>query len=476
MERFVAIWLKNDFRLHDHHALFEALQSCKKTNSQWIMFVHLTDNQMMKHTYENEYYLQTVVQFKKRMEKHEMPVHLLSGNEEDVLKRLKETLPSLTAIYTNTSEVGEDAKREKRVKEAAEKAGIVFHSLLDAHLHRAEDVKKSDGTFYKVYSSYYKAWAKLEKPPVYKINNEDLKAYSYWHLPIDEKTEKAVQHFIKKTKKQVYPIGEKKAVQSFRAFVKETLLRYSEVRDYPILNATSHMSPYLRVGAISPRSMYYVVKRVFDQTGSHEAESFLKELAWREFFHMIYYYYPQSEKEEIQEKYRSLQWSTNEEWLMRWKEGKTGYPFVDAGMRQLKKEGFMHNRVRMVVANFLTKDYGIDWRLGEQYFKDMLIDYDPAQNIGNWQWAASVGMDAVPYFRIFNPTTQGEKFDKEGQYIRTYVEELKNVDTKYIHTPHKMSEAEQVRVGCIIGEDYPYPTVDHKEQRQKAIAFFKGEQ
>lgn len=475
MERFVAIWLKRDFRLHDNHALFKTIEYCKQTNSKWVMFVHLTKEQLTRHTFENEYYLYTIAQFKKRMETNQMTVHLLSGSEEDVITSLKKSYPTLSHIYTNTNEVGDEALREERLKTAAITQGISFYSLLDSHLHYANEVKKKDGTFYKVYTPYYKMWRTLKKPSIYKCNHAEIKFYAHVAPPMDVKTETLFYTFLNEIKKITFPVGEEKAVQLFQQFLKEDLPTYSKKRNEPYWDATSHMSPFLKVGAISVRSMYHVVKQVLDETGSKEAEAFIKELAWREFFQMIYYYYPHSAEEEVQEKYRQLKWKRDEEQFERWKEGKTGFPFVDAGMRQLKEEGWMHNRLRMVVASFLTKDYLLDWRLGEKYFKEMLIDYEPSQNIGNWQWAASVGMDAVPYFRIFNPITQGEKFDKSGEYIRKYVKELQDVDVTYLHTPFKMSKSEQKKSSCTIGIDYPYPTVNHKVQREKALAFYRFE-
>lgn len=188
---------------------------------------------------------------------------------------------------------------------------------------------------------------------------------------------------------------------------------------------------------------------------------------------MIYHFYPKQKDEEIIEKYRNIRWEYDESRIEKWKEGKTGFPIVDAAMRQLKTEGWMHNRLRMIVASFFTKDLLMDWRIGEKYFSEMLIDYDSASNIGGWQWAASVGTDAVPYFRIFNPNVQGKRFDPEGSFIKKYVEELRNIPAKYIQEPFKYAQQIRKECGIDIERIYDEPIVNHKEQRLRAIELFQ---
>jgi deoxyribodipyrimidine photo-lyase len=189
---------------------------------------------------------------------------------------------------------------------------------------------------------------------------------------------------------------------------------------------------------------------------------------------MIYTNSPRQKKEPIQEQFRFIKWQNNKELFEKWQTGKTGFPIVDAAMRQLNETGWMHNRLRMITASFLTKDLLIDWRWGEKYFQQKLIDYDPASNIGGWQWAASTGTDAVPYFRIFNPTTQSQKFDSKGAFIREFIPELKNVPDKLIHQPEKMTKEEQEQYGVILDKDYPSPLVNHKERRKKALSLYES--
>ena len=198
----------------------------------------------------------------------------------------------------------------------------------------------------------------------------------------------------------------------------------------------------------------------------------MKELAWRDFYNMIYHFYPDQQNVEINSKYRKIAWRYDEENIMKWKEGHTGFPIVDAAMRQLAEEGWIHNRLRMIAASFLVKDLLIDWRIGERFFSEMLIDYDPASNIGGWQWVSSVGTDAVPYFRIFNPTTQSRKFDPEGEYIRKYVRELEAIPKEYIHEPYRYRKQISDKCGIDIEKIYDKPVVDHRIQRLRALEMF----
>ncbi len=254
-------------------------------------------------------------------------------------------------------------------------------------------------------------------------------------------------------------------------FINESLDQYDEERDFPANDSTSHLSRYLRTGEISIRTVW----RAIDQSPDSDGKStFMKELCWRDFYNMIYVMYPNQNVESVNKDFRHVDWINNEQQFEAWRTGQTGFPIVDAAMRQLNATGWMHNRLRMIVASFLTKDLLIDWRWGEAYFHNKLLDYDAASNIGGWQWAASTGTDSVPYFRIFNPTLQSKKFDSNGLFIKKYVPELKNVDNKMIHEPGKLSESEQTRFNVRIGQNYPFPIVDHSYARKRAISIYES--
>lgn len=254
-------------------------------------------------------------------------------------------------------------------------------------------------------------------------------------------------------------------------FMESKLAKYGRDRDYPAIKATSGLSPYLAIGAISPR--WLVTQLLQHQPDivvdtSLASFSWLNELIWRDFYKHLLFHYPDLVKgESFNPNYRSTVWPNNPEHFKAWCEGRTGYPLVDAAMRQLVETGWMHNRLRMVVASFLTKHLLIDWRLGEAFFMSHLIDGDFSANNGGWQWAASTGCDAMPYFRIFNPITQSKKFDSQGQFIRRYVHELSDIPNKEIHFPHSylLSRGEKERY-------YP-PLVDHKAARERALSFYK---
>ncbi len=254
--------------------------------------------------------------------------------------------------------------------------------------------------------------------------------------------------------------------------------RYAEQRDRPDLDATSRLSPYLRFGMISPRTAVAAAYRALDaapdKVARRGAEVWLNELIWREFYQMILATHPHVRQGSFRPQYDTIRWHNDAAEFAAWCEGRTGYPFVDAAMRQLATTGWMHNRARMVVASFLVKDLLIDWRWGERWFMQQLVDGDPAANNGGWQWTAGTGTDAAPYFRIFNPVSQGTKFDPAGTFVRRWVPELADVPAQLIHEPWKMSTAAQKQAGCRIGEDYPAPIVDHSWARQRTLDAFQA--
>jgi deoxyribodipyrimidine photo-lyase len=259
--------------------------------------------------------------------------------------------------------------------------------------------------------------------------------------------------------------GASKLFQDF----KQRMDDYHARRDFPAVKGVSYLSTHLRFGNLSIRALASYAHHA----GGLGAQTWLSELIWREFYQMLLFHHPRVVNHTYKPQFDALAWTNDKDKFAAWCEGRTGYPLVDAGMRQLNETGFMHNRLRMVTASFLTKDLQINWRWGERYFAEHLLDYDLAANNGGWQWSASTGCDAQPWFRIFNPVTQSERFDPAGQFIRRYVPELANCPDKFIHAPWTLGNSEQQRCGVVIGRDYPAPIVDHALARVKTLEMFK---
>ncbi len=268
--------------------------------------------------------------------------------------------------------------------------------------------------------------------------------------------------------------GEKSARARLAAFLKTGLAGYSGDRDRPDRAGTSGLSPHLRFGEISPRQIWHAARFAADERPalSGDAEKFLSELGWREFCRHLLFDVPELASRNLQPQFDAFPWQRDDKALSAWQRGRTGYPIVDAGMRELWHTGVMHNRVRMVVASFLVKHLLIDWRDGEAWFWDTLVDADPGSNPANWQWVAGSGADAAPYFRVFNPILQGEKFDSDGGYVRRWVPELARLPDQLIHQPWSAAPLELAAAGVELGKDYPRPIIDHKVGRERALAAY----
>ncbi|WP_026690967.1 cryptochrome/photolyase family protein [Alteribacter aurantiacus] len=475
MTKTYATWFRSDFRLEDHAALYHCLETTKHEDGKWFAFFHLDPSFTEEIDLHHDYFFQTLAFFKDTCEEKGIHLHIVYGGLEEALERVINNIPALHTVFFNRDDAGENSERDEDAIHILENNNINAYAYEDAHLHGPNEITKQDGTPYKVFTPYFKAWSKHEKPRSYQVAQEALLHFQSELEPIHKKGETFFKDEVLPRCEHTWKgIGRTEALDRLETFVDERLAYYKDERDIPRKAATSRLSPYLKTGVLSPREVFHSAAARREDAGTG-AETYLSELAWRDFYYMIHAHHPKSKDKELTEKYTSLNWGQDKDRFEAWKNGRTGFPIVDAGMRQLKEIGWMHNRLRMITASFLTKDYLIDWRLGERYFQTKLIDYDASSNIGGWQWAASVGTDAVPYFRVFNPTTQGKRFDPNGEFIRKYVPELSDVPDKYIHEPLKMPDHIQDEANCRIGKDYPEPTVDHGTQRKKAIEMFKGE-
>lgn len=349
------------------------------------------------------------------------------------------------ALYWNTDYESYARKRDARVADWAQSAGLAVHTFDDQCLHAPGTVLKKDGTPYTVFTPFSRAW--LEKPsprPLPRPKAVSVPATAKSDpLPSPDELKHPVDI-------PLPPAGERAALDTLKAFIKNHVGAYKSQRDLPALDATSRLSPHLRFGTISARTVLAAAEQArADKAGPPaEINIFINELIWRDFYKHILHHFPHVETGSFRPEYDAIQWPNDKSLFQAWCEGRTGYPIVDAAMRQLNQTGWMHNRLRMITASFLTKDLLVDWRWGERYFMKQLLDGDLAANNGGWQWAAGTGTDAQPYFRIFNPASQTEKFDPEERFIRQYVPEL--------DTPA-----------------YPRPVVSHAAQRVKALALYK---
>ncbi|GEN53475.1 cryptochrome/photolyase family protein [Halobacillus faecis] len=467
-----AVWFRRDLRLNDQTALAKALEHTKE-NDDILLFFHIHPSLNESFTPRHDYFFQTLKGLVDRAEELKAPIHFIYGDTEEAFEHLlKES--KVDMVYFNRDEVGFGKDRDDAISEYLSRNEVKVHSYIDHHLHGAGEVKKNDGGFYKVFSPYLKKWKQLQKPAIQKVDLDQLSDSALDEREAFSDGRQAYDDLIKKIDGSYDGVGEKDALERLEHFLDEDIYDYDERRDFPAVDGTSLMSRFLRTGAISIRTIYHKIEEDVDyRKNTSGVDTYISELAWRDFYNMIYHSYPDANSTEMVEKYRGIPWNNDDEMLEKWKEGQTGFPLIDAAMRQLNETGWMHNRLRMAVASFLTKDLLMDWREGERYFSERLVDYDPASNIGGWQWAASTGTDPVPYFRVFNPTRQSERFDPHGRFIKEWLPELENVNKKHIHEPSKMTEEEQEEAGCIIGEDYPAPIVDHKTMRERAIEMFK---
>jgi deoxyribodipyrimidine photo-lyase len=374
-----------------------------------------------------------------------------------------------TNVFFNLDLTPFARKRDQRVALELEQNGLTVESFDDMTVHHPEEVVTQTGRPYQVFTAFKKAWLALPKPAADEaeaLPDQMPLSVSVPSLALD--SDDAIE---------LPAAGEAAALDRLNDFLEETIYGYGTGRNQLDRNATSFLSPYLRFGALSIRQAYWGAKAALDLADSKEAavsaEAWLNELIWREFYQALLYHFPQTIEQPLRGQYANFEWLDDEDAFRAWCEGRTGYPVVDAALRQLTATGWMHNRARMIVASFLTKDLLIDWRKGERYFMQHLIDGDSASNAGGWQWAAGVGADAQPFFRVFNPTLQGQRFDPDGVFVKQWLPELRGVPIKFIHEPWKLSASDQQKYGMAIGRDYPAPIVDHGFARDRALRHYR---
>ena len=422
-------WFRRDLRLDDNAGFKAALR-----DDLPVLPIFIFDKEILDKLPEEDarvtFIFETLQDMRKKLQDdHGSSIAMYHGTPEDIFKDLIND-HSISKVFTNRDYEPYAKDRDEKIQNLLEHNDIEFLDFKDQVIFERDEVVKQDGDPYVVYTPYKNTWRD-------KFKNTDLD----FHY-----TTRYMDNLIQNSRLPSLSLSDmafKKSSLKVPSYqVTPGLIKdYEDKRDYPAKEATSRLGPHLRFGTVSVRQM-------IREANKEKNKTFLDELVWREFYMQILDYFPETVTDSFRKKYDRIEWRNNEDEFELWKEGKTGYPLVDAGMRQLNQSGFMHNRIRMLVGSFLCKHLLIDWRWGEAYFAEKLLDYEMSSNVGNWQWVAGSGVDAAPYFRIFNPTTQIDKFDKNKEYIKEWVEEY---DT----------------------DDYPEKMVDHKEARERALKTYK---
>ena len=424
-------WFRRDLRLEDNLGLYKALS---EQNEVLPIFIFDKDilNALDKDDARVHFIHKTLEQINAfLLEKHGSSIQLFFNSPKHVFSKLIEE-HNIETVFTNHDYEPYAVKRDTEIDTFLSQNNINFKTFKDQVIFEKDDVVKKDGKPYLVYTPYMKQW---------KVNFKSLDFRFYASESLLHNITKLKNSANKLSLEHMGFTASKQTILPYKV-TPELIENYEETRNFPALNSTSKLGPHLRFGTVS-------VRKMVSKASKQKNEVFLQELIWREFFMQILWHFPHTQNQAFKPKYDRIEWRNNEEEFKLWCEGQTGYPLVDAGMRELNKTGFMHNRVRMLVGSFLCKHLLIDWRWGEAYFAKKLHDYEMSSNVGNWQWVAGTGVDAAPYFRIFNPTTQIQKFDKKLEYIQHWVPDFQELT-------------------------YPTPMVDHKFARERCLEVYKA--
>ncbi|MBN2390380.1 MAG: deoxyribodipyrimidine photo-lyase [Anaerolineae bacterium] len=453
-------WIRRDLRLSDNQALHAAL-----AHSHYVLPVFVLDPALWNSDYAGDkrraFLLSGLQTLDADLRARGSYLIVRHGRPDEELARLRQE----TGAETVFAEA--DVSPYARHRDSRVAAKVPLHLVGGLTVHPPEAVCKRDGGVYAVYTPYSRAWRALPLPDAREL----LPAPEIIPIPPDIRSA-ALPDAPRLLESVPFLPGEAEARRRLQDFVAERIAGYATGRDLMAQTGTSELSPYLRFGMLSARQAVVAALKARDSAQSG-VDVWLGELIWREFYMSVLYHFPHVRRESFRENLRNIQWDNDTDAFRAWQEGRTGYPVVDAGMRQLLATGWMHNRARMIVASFLTKDLLVDWRWGERHFMQHLIDGDPAANNGGWQWSAGTGTDAAPYFRIFNPLLQGEKYDSNGDYVRQWIPELGHVPLVYLHHPWTMPDSVQREAGCVIGKDYPEPIVEHTGARKRALSAYK---
>jgi deoxyribodipyrimidine photo-lyase len=468
-------WFRRSIRLDDNRAL---LRACR--DGQQVIPVFILDPTLLSHPTtgraRTHFLFESLVAVDAALRQRGGRLIVRHGQPVEELTRLVQETGATLLCFSRDYEPY-SRQRDTVVTAAMQALGVAVETESDLLLSEPGEILTRTKNPYTVFTPYKRVWWEYPMLPVENAPERILTPETVTSQPLPTMDQFPIGGNSASQKPLVHG-GEAEANRLLEAFLTAKVENYDSGRESPAEEGTSRLSAYLKMGVISPRRLLAGVQAMrlaSMNTGRENGyTTFLSELAWRDFYYQILWHFPQVTEGAFRKEYNDIAWENREAFFAAWCEGRTGYPIVDAAQRQLNTEAWMHNRSRMITASFLTKDLLCNWQWGERYFMQKLIDGDLAANNGGWQWAASTGTDAQPFFRIFNPVSQGEKFDPDGTYVKRYVPELRRIPAKYIHRPWELSPSEQEAVGCVLGRDYPHPIVDHKVQRERALALYRA--
>ncbi|MAW01765.1 MAG: deoxyribodipyrimidine photolyase [Candidatus Pelagibacter sp.] len=461
-------WVRLDFRVTDNIALNEILKSIEKNKALFIY----NKKKFTNKTAQRWWLSKTLLEFEKNLKLLKIDLDILIGDEFEILNKYVIS-NKIKNVYFNRifepNEINLEEKLKKNLK------NVKIHIGNSNLLQNPFSIKKKDGTPFQVYTPFWK------NAEIYYLNNNIIKNFTKkkinQKIQVNNKNQNIIEENILPKKKwfdkfeKYWKPGEDEALKLIQDFFSDRIKKYAHNRDIPSIDGTSKLSPYLSFGEITAEMIYSYFKKINNKNINHR--KYINEIGWREFSHHLLNHFPKIENSNLRKQFDNFNWSNNKDNLKKWKNAQTGYPIVDAGITELNETGWMHNRIRMITASFLVKHLRIHWKEGENFFRDSLLDFNVANNVSGWQWVAGCGADAAPYFRIFNPILQGEKFDSEGEYIKKWIPSLKSVPKKYIHKPWELDADTAKKINFDIERDYYKPIVDHKMARDKALIAFK---
>ncbi|AHE68339.1 cryptochrome/photolyase family protein [Legionella oakridgensis] len=459
------VWFRQDLRLTENPAFIEAC------SHPFVIPLYIYDENHSVLGEAQAWWLHhSLIALNNSLNKEGLSLVLRKGNPLEIILDLIRKLP-VESVYWNRCYEPLAITRDKKVKAALLEKGIKVHSSNGSLLHEPWTIRNENGDFFKVFTHYWKrcrqildiqpSLALTNRPNGIKIQSDELQEWKLlsplcWTARFPE----------------FWTPGEEGAQKKLNEFIDSHLNGYKKNRDFPAKNATSRLSPHVHFGEISPWTILKAIEQAKQDPNCDlvSVEHFLSELGWREFSVYLLYHFPSLPYENFRKKFDVFPWQNNEEYLTLWQKGMTGYPIIDAGMRELRATGYMHNRVRMITASFLTKDLLIHWRLGADWFLNTLVDADLANNSASWQWVAGCGVDAAPYFRIFNPVLQSQTFDPDGAYIRQWLPELSSLKGHAVHAPWEGVDSSHL----YFSKKYPKPIINHHAARIRALNYYKS--